>query len=139
MSTIKAAIYKKLVALGITKWVYESSLPRNPRYPATVYQLIDTAPTDLTHDEGVVGFKKTRLQIEVYAEDVAEAESAIGQYFEALKSFSEPLGDGLSPETSYDVDTWDEGQNPDMDFENEVTLAEVTGRSRDFMIHYQKL
>lgn len=139
MSTIKAAIFKKLVSLGITKWVYESTLPDNPRYPVTVYQFIDTAPAELTHDEGVVGFRKTRLQIEVYAEDVAQAESAIEAYYEALKSFSGTLGDGLSPETSYDVDTWDEGQNPDMDFENEVTLAEVTGRSRDFMIHYQKL
>ena len=136
MSSIKGAIYTKLVALAITPKVYHNELPQNPSYPATVYSLISQAPVDLTHDVGVTGFRQARIQIDVYALTVSQAETAMEAYFEAFKSFSGILGDGLSPETTYDCDIWDEGGNPDMSFEEETTLRHVEGRSHDFMIHY---
>jgi hypothetical protein len=134
--SIKAFIAKKLADLAITQFVYADDLPKDPRYPATVYSVIDSTPGDLTHDVGVVGFRKARVQLDVYALDFDEAEAAIEQYFETFKSFSDDLGDGQSPETFLNVDIWDEGQNPDMDFEDESTLKAVTGRSRDFMVHF---
>lgn len=134
--SFKIAIYRKLLALGLTPKVYYRELPQNPTYPATVYDFLPEAPVDLTHDVGVVGFRKARIQIDVYALTVAEVETAMEGYFNALKSFSGVLSDGLSPATTWDFDIWDEGGNPDMSFDEEPTLRHVEGRSRDFMIHF---
>jgi hypothetical protein len=133
--SFKIAVYRKLVSLGLTPKIYYRELPQNPSYPATVYSLISQAPVDLTHDVGVTGFRQARFQIDAYALTVAQAETAIEAYFEALKSFSGVLSDGLSPETTYDCDIWDEGRNPDQSF-NDSTLRHIEGRSHDFMIHF---
>jgi hypothetical protein len=133
--SFKIAIYRKLVSLGLTPKVYHKKLPQNPTYPATVYEFVSEPPVDLTHDVGVVGFRKARIQIDVYALTTAQAEAAIEGYFEALKSFSGVLSDGNSPATTYDCDIWDEGGNPDQSF-NDSTLRHIEGRSHDFMIQY---
>lgn len=133
---IKANFYQLLRTAAITPHIYFGELPQNPSYPATVYDFVSQPPVDLTHDVGVVGFRKARVQIDVFAETVAEAEAAIEAYYELLKSYSGSVGDGLSPETVIEMDIWDEGQNPDMDFEEEPTLRHIEGRSRDFMIHW---
>jgi hypothetical protein len=136
MISVKAFVYRKLVALGYTKFIYEGALPKNPRYPATVYVVIDHAPADLTHDEGVVGFRKARLQLEVYAESIDEVEDIAERYWAALRSVHGLVGDGLSPETSLELDFYDDGKNPDMDFEDMVALKGIYGRSHDFIVHF---
>lgn len=133
---IKGYFYSILKTAAITPYIYHRELPQNPSYPATVYDFISQPPVDLTHDVGTVGFRKARVQIDVYALTVAQAESAIEAYFELLKSYVGSIGDGESPETVIEVDIWDEGANPDMDFEEEPTLRAIEGRSRDFMIHW---
>jgi len=134
--SIKWAIYKILKTAAITPHIYARELPQNPSYPATVYDIVSQPPVELTHDVGVVGFRQARIQIDVYALTVAAAESAMEAYYELLKSYSDVIGDDASPETTVDVDIWDEGQNPDMDFEEEPTLRHIEGRSRDFMAHW---
>ena len=133
--SFKIAIYRKLVSLGLTPKIYYRELPQNPTYPATVYDFVSEVPVDLTHDVGVVGFRKARMQIDVYALTTAQVEAAIEGYFAALKSFSGVLSDGLSPATTWDCDIWDEGGNPDQSF-NDSTLRHIEGRSHDFMIHF---
>jgi len=130
--SIKAAVYGFLKDQAITPYLYHRELPQNPSYPATVYDIISQPPIELTHDVGTVGFRQARVQIDVYALTVAEAEDAIERYFLLLSSFSGSLGVA----GFFDVDIWDEGANPDMDFEEEPTLRQIEGRSRDFMIHW---
>ena len=77
-----------------------------------------------------------RVSDHVFAESIDEAETAIEAYFELLKSYSAVLGDGQSPESHINADIWDEGANQDMDFEEEPTLREIEGRSRDFTIQW---
>ncbi|RPH38359.1 hypothetical protein EHM92_00310 [bacterium] len=134
--SIKATIYRILSSAAITPYIYHGDLPQNPSYPATVYDIISQPAADLTEDVGVVGFRKARIQIDVYAQSVGAAEDAMERYYELLKSYSGSIGDGASPETVIDCDIWDEGANPDMDFEDEPTLRQIEGRSRDFMIHW---
>lgn len=130
--SIKAALYGFLKDQAITPYLYHRELPQNPSYPATVYDLVSQPPVDLTEDVGVVGSRKARVQIDVYALTVSEAEDAMERYFELLGSYSGSLGvPGYA-----DCDIWDEGANPDMDFEEEPTLRHIEGRSRDFMIHW---
>lgn len=131
-TSIKAGIYMYLTDLAITPYIYHRELPQNPSYPATVYDIVSQPAVELTHDIGTVGFRYARVQIDVYALTVAEAEEAMERYFEILKDFSGSLGvPGFT-----DVDIWDEGANPDLDYEEEPTLRQIEGRSRDFMIHW---
>src|SRR3972149_535745 len=134
--SIKAGIYNKLLALNITPYIYGRELPQNPNYPATVYYVISDVVIDNVHDEGVHCFRRARVQIDVYARTVAEAETAMEDYFAALDNFSGSIGDDMSPSQFTDVCIWDEGANPDLDFESESTLRDIEGRSRDFMILY---
>lgn len=134
--SIKAIINRILKAAAITPYIYHGELPQNPNYPATVYDIVSQPAVDLTHDIGTVGFRYARFQIDVYALTVAAAEDAIERYYELLKSFVVSYGDGASPEVFTEYDIWDEGANPDMDFEEEPTLRQIEGRSRDFMIHW---
>ena len=59
--SFKIAVYRKLVSLGLTPKIYYRELPQNPTYPATVYDFVSEVPVDLTHDVGVVGFRKARI------------------------------------------------------------------------------
>jgi hypothetical protein len=136
MNGIKVTINTILKTAAITPHIYLGELPQNPAYPATVFDVVSQPAVELTHDIGVVGFRKARVQIDVYALTVAAVEDAIERYYELLKSYSVTYGDGESPEVFTDYDIWDEGQNPDMDFNDEPTLRNVFGRSRDFMIHW---
>ena len=125
MKSIRAGIYNKLVALAITPYVYHNELPQNPSYPATVYDVISDVTIGHTHDSGVVGFRRTRVQIDVFAESVSEAEEAMEAYFAALAGFKGSIGDGLSPEQFTDVSIFDEGANPDLDsaWQDDPTLS----------------
>ncbi len=135
--SIKATVYRILKAAAITPHIYQNGLPKNPLYPATVYHIISEPPVDLTHDVGTVGFRQSRIQLEVYATTVAAAEAAIEAYYALLKSYTGAIGNGESPETFVEVDVWDEGRNPDLDFQDEVTLKNVVGRSRDFTVLFR--
>ncbi len=135
---IKATVYRILKAAAITAGgIYQNELPKNPTYPVTVYHIISETPVELTHDIGTVGFRQARVQIEVYALSVKAAEEAMEAYFDLLKSYSGTIGDGKSPETFTQVDIWDEGRNPDLDFQDEIVLHGVTGRSRDFTVLFR--
>lgn len=134
--SIKAGIYNKLVSLAITPYIYHRELPQNPRYPATVYNVVSDVAINHTHDNLVVGFRRARVQIDVYALSVEEAEVAMEAYFAALAGFQGSIGDGFSPSQFTDVSIFDEGANPDLDYEEEPTLRNLEARSRDFMILY---
>jgi hypothetical protein len=136
MSSIKGALYIKLVALAITSKVYDEELPQNPTYPATVYDLVDENPIGRNHD-GAAPFREARVQIDVFALSGFEADTLIEQYFDALQSFDGILGDGQSPETQYDVSIRYENTNPKQIFTDESALKTVRGRSMDFMILYK--
>jgi hypothetical protein len=133
--SIKAGIYNKLLSLAVTPYIYHRELPQNPSYPATVYDVISDINLCHTHDH-VTGPRQARVQIDVYAETVAAAEAAMEAYFTELAGFSGSIGDGLSPSQFTDVAIFDEGANPDLDFEQEPILRQIEGRSRDFMIVY---
>jgi hypothetical protein len=137
MSTLQIALYRKLVALNITPYIYEDQLPQDSLYPATVYSMIDAVPVGRSHDSNVTPFREERIQIDVFAESVADAKYAIERYFVALSSFDGPLGDGRSPESHYDVSVRYEATNPSQDFTNEVTTRNIKVRSMDFMIFYK--
>lgn len=134
--SIKIALYRKLVALGITPRVYHQTLPQNAEYPATVYDIVSDNAIGQVHDAGVHSFRRARVQIDAYAETASGADSAAEQYFDALDNFHGNLSDGLSPETVYDVRITDAGSNPDMSFQSEPTLRTISGQSRDFYILY---
>lgn len=136
MNSIKAGIYKFLEAAAVTPYLYHRELPQNPSYPATVYDIISDITICHTHDPGVVGFRRARVQIDVFAETVAEAEEAMEAYFALLAGYIGSMGDGESPEQFTDVSVFDAGSNPDLDYEAEPTLRALEGRSRDFMILY---
>jgi hypothetical protein len=136
MASIKAGIANKLAALAVTPFIFHRELPQNPTYPATVYDVISDTVVGHTHDNLVVGFRRARIQIDVYAETVAEAEDAMENYFAALVGFKGSIGDDLSPSQFTDVSIFDIGSNPDYDFEEEPTLRHIEGRSRDFTILY---
>ena len=130
--SIKKAIYLFLTDKAITPYLYYRELPQNPTYPATVYDVISDIAIDHTHDYGVVGFRRARVQLDVYAETVEPAEDAMEKYFASLAGFKGSLGvPGFT-----DVSIFDAGSNPDLDFEEEPTLRRIEGRSRDFMILY---
>jgi hypothetical protein len=134
--SIKAGIYNKLLSLGITAHIYYRELPQNPSYPATVYDVISDVVIGNVYDSGVHCFRRARVQLDVYALTVAAAEAAMEAYFDALDNFSGSLGGGESPSPFQDVVIFDEGANPDLDYEAEPTLRQIEGRSRDFMILY---
>ncbi len=130
--SIKSAIFSFLEASGITPAVYHRELPQEPAYPVTVYDLIDDVPIGHTYDPGVDGFRRARVQIDVYAETVDEAEDIMERYVDLLSGYEGSLGvAGFS-----DVSVFDLGSNPDLDFEEEPTLRAIEGRSRDFQILY---
>ncbi len=136
MLSIKANLYQLLKTLAITPNIYFGELPQNPKYPATVYDVISDVAIGQTHDAGVHDFRRTRIQIDVFAETVAAAEDAIERYFDELDNFKGLIGDGQSPEALADVSIFDGGANPDQNFEDEPTLKNVQARSRDFMVLY---
>jgi len=136
MPSIKAGIKNKLVSMGFTPYVYHYDLPQNPRYPATVYWIVDDFAIGHTHDPLVVGFRKARVQIDVYALTIAEVENAMESYVAALAGYIGNLSDGQSPETVWDVSIFDEGENPPERFKDQAVLKEVRGRSHDFMLLY---
>jgi hypothetical protein len=136
MTNIKIAIYQKLTALAITPEIYDGDLPDDVSYPVTAYDLIDEVPTGRTHD-AVAPFREARIQIDVYAASVAAADVLIEQYFQALQSCDEQLADGESPETVFDASIRYESTNPRMRFISEPTLADVYGRSMDFIVLYK--
>jgi hypothetical protein len=128
--SLKTGLNIFLKAAGITPYLYHRELPQDPSYPATVYDIVSDINTCHTHDR-VNGPRQARVQIDVYAETVAAAEDAMEQYVELFTSYSGDLGAGF-----LDVAIFDEGANPDLDFESEPTLRHLEGRSRDFMILY---
>lgn len=134
--SIKTALWRKLVALGITAKVWDAQLPQNPEYPATVYDLIDENPIGRSHDSNVAPFREARVQIDVYASTTKEADDLIEQYFDALNSFDGDLSDGQSPETLTNVVIRYENTNPIMDFRDQVTTRQIRGRSMDFKLLY---
>lgn len=136
MSSIKAGIYNFLSAGAVTPNIYHRELPQNPDYPATVYDLISDVTIGHTHDALVTGFRRARVQIDVYAETVSDAENAMESYFALMAGFTGSIGDGLSPQQFTDVSIFDSGANPDLNFEDEPTLRMIEGRSRDFIILY---
>lgn len=134
--SIKAGIYNKLLSLGITPYIYYREFQRTPKYPATIYDLISDVVIGNVYDAGVHCFRRARVQLNVYALTAPEAEFAMEAYFDALDNFSGALGGGESPSPFQDVVIFDEGANPDLDYEEEPTLRQIEGRSRDFMILY---
>lgn len=136
MISIKAGIHHKLVELAVTPYVYHRELPQDPSYPATVYDVVSDVTIGHTHDNLIVGFRRARVQIDVFAETVDAAEDAMEQYFAALAGYAGALGIGESPDAFLDVSIFDAGANPDLDFEAEPTLRRLEGRSRDFIILY---
>jgi hypothetical protein len=130
-ASIKTGLNLFLKAAGITPNIYLRELPQNPLYPATVYDIVSDIVLGHTHDPNVVCQRQARVQIDVYAETVTAAEDAMEKYFEMLAGYSGELGAGFT-----DVAIFDEGANPDLDFESEPTLRNIEGRSRDFMILY---
>jgi hypothetical protein len=131
VNSIKAGIYAFLKAAAVTPYLYHRELPQNPAYPATVYDLISDINLVHTHDQAT-GPRQARVQLDVHALTVAEAEDAMERYFALLAGYSGSLG--VSGFT--DVAIFDEGANPDLSFEEEPTLRRIEGRSRDFMILY---
>jgi hypothetical protein len=138
VSSIKGALYTKLLALAITPRIYDEELPQNPTYPATVYDLIDEVGIGRNHD-GAAPFREARVQIDVFALSGYQADTLIEQYFDALQSFDDTLGDGQSPETQYPVSIRYENTNPNQSFKDEKTLQNVRGRSMDFKVLYKPL
>lgn len=136
MNSIKAVVYSILKTAAITPHIYHGELPQNPSYPATVYDVVGDITIGHTHDNLVVGFRRARVQIDVFAESVSEAEEAMEAYFALMAGFKGSIGDGLSPEQFTDVSIFDAGANPDLDYQAEPTLRALEGRSRDFMILY---
>jgi len=136
MSSIKAGIYNKLLELSVTPHIYLRELPQPPEYPATVFDVISDVVIGNVYESGAHCFRRARVQIDVYALTVAEAEDAMESYFDALDAFSGALGSGSSPSEFSDVAIFDEGANPDPEFEAEPTLRQIEARSRDFMILY---
>lgn len=136
MNSIKAGIYNYLSAQAVTPYVYHRELPQNPSYPATVYSVISDITIGHTHDTNVVGFRRARIQIDVFAQTVDAAEDAMEQYFSLMAGFKGSIGNGLSPAQFTDVSIFDGGANPDLDFEDQATLRRIEGRSRDFLILY---
>lgn len=133
MRSIKAGLNDFLNRLGITAYIYMRELPQNPSYPATVFDVIDQVPIGRSHDTGVLPFREARVQIDIYAETVEEAEDAAERYFEAIGNYDGSLG---VPEFSY-VSIRYESNNPDPTFEEEPTLREIEGRSTDYKILYK--
>ena len=136
MLSIGMGIYRKLVELGITPNIYRRELRQNPSYPATVYDVVSDNAIGTVHDAGVHCFREARVQIDIYALTVAEAESIAEQYFDALDNYHGTLSDETSPETTWDVRIRDAGMNPDMNFQEQPTLRRAEGRSRDYYILY---
>lgn len=137
--SIKAGIYSFLKLAKITPYLYEKELPQNPKYPVTVYALASDMVMAHTHDRNIVGYRRARLQVDVYAESVEAVEDAMERYFELLAGYAGSLG--LSEFT--DVSIFDYGSNPDKIIEEEsnlqqsvTVLANLHGRSRDFMVIY---
>lgn len=130
--SVRAALFAFLKANGVTPHIYHRDLPQNPEYPATVYDIISDVTIGHTHDHGVTGFRRARVQLDVFAEDVATVEQAMEKYFNLLAGFKGSLGtSGFK-----DVSVFDLGSNPDMDFLAQPTLRLIEGRSRDFQILY---
>lgn len=130
MATIKAGVKAFLEAAAITPNIWEGELPEDPELPATVFHIIDDIATVTTHD-GKLGPFNARLQLEVIAEDVDTVEAAMESYYSLLVPYSGIFGAGFN-----DVAIFDEGANPDLNFENEPTLRDLEGRSHDFLIVY---
>lgn len=131
MASIKAGIFKFLYTAAITPKVYHRELPEDPEYPATIFHVISDISISHTHDSQT-GPRQARLQLEVIAEDVETAEDAMESYFSLLAGYTGSLGvAGFT-----DVAIFDEGMNPDLDFEDEPLLRNYEGRSRDFLIVY---
>jgi hypothetical protein len=129
--SIKTGINLFLQAAKVTPCVYLGELPQNPSYPATVFDVVSDVVINHTHDPNVVGFRRARVQIDVFALTMAEAEDVMERYFELLAGYMGELGAGFE-----NVSIFDAGQNPDLDFKNEPTLRNIEGRSRDFYILY---
>lgn len=131
--SLKMGINSFLVTNAITPYIYHRELPQNPSYPATVYDIIDQVPMGRSHSEGVLPFREARVQIDMYAQTVEEAENILELYFNAMGSYDGSLG---APGFS-DVSIRYESTNPDMSFESEPTLRQIEGRSMDFKILYK--
>lgn len=138
MSSIKTAIRRKLLDLGVTATVWDAELPQNPVYPTTAYDLDFEEPVGLCHDSGTSPMRRARFLVAVFAEGGAQADELIEQYFAGLANLFDDLGDGLSPETVYRCAIWWENTNPLIDYEQEPTLKPVRCRSMDFRILYRQ-
>lgn len=139
MASIKARVYEKLQDLAITPYIYpEDELPQEPGYPATVFAIISGEGLDASHDNGVVPFRRDRLQIYVYSLDFEEIEAAIEAYYTALANATYMLGDGESPENIAKVQFLYAYAEPDETFKEEPTLREVKRRSKVFYVVYAK-
>ena len=136
MNSIKANLFQFLRGLAITPEVYLANLPQDPGYPVTVFDVISDVPIAHTYENRTLCFRRARVQLEVYALTVGEAESAMEGYVAAMGNYRGSIGDGLSPESIADVSVRDSGSNPDMDFQEEPSLRMIQGRSRDFTVLY---
>lgn len=136
MNSIKANLFQFQRGLAITPEVYLANLPQNPGYPVTMFEVISDVPIAHTYEDQTLCFRRARVQLEVYALTVGEAESAMEGYVAAIGNYRRSIGDGLSPESFADVSIRDAGSNPDMDFQEEASLRMIQGRSRDFRVLY---
>lgn len=133
MANLKEGLNAFLTASAITALVYHQDLPQNPTYPATVFDVIDQIPVGRNHDNGVLPMREARVQIEVFAETLAAAESAAEQYFELLGNYDGSLG--VAGLTNVSI-RWD-ADNPDpLAPLDTVILRTLFARSMDFIVLY---
>lgn len=130
--SLKKALYKFIKDLGVTTYVYPGELPQNPNYPVTIFDIIDEVPIGRTHDIGKLPMREARVQLDIYAESMSEAEDAAEKYFHILGHFEGTFGVAGFTKVSC---RWD-NNNPDPSFKQEPTLSDIYGRSMDFIILY---
>ena len=129
--SLKAGLFKFLLAQGITTYVYYRELPQNPSYPATVYTMTDDYTAD-EHQQGP-GLRRAVLQVDVLAESVAEVEEAAEKYYALLAGYRGTLS--VPGFTS--VSIRDEGANLDTAFFNESLNKKIEIRGRSFEVTYK--
>lgn len=137
MTSIVAAIHKKLTDLAITPEIYNEMAEQNPSYPLTVFDLVDETGIGRPYDSGVIPFREGRVQVDVYALSIKDAEDAIEDYVQNLGNWDGIITvTAVSPEVSFDVSIRFANRNPGSSYRDQAALKEVVKRSVDFMVVY---
>lgn len=132
MAYLASGIYKKLKALAITPDVFNETAEQNPSYPLTVFDIIDEDSLGRSHDTGVQPFYEARVQVDVYAETIHAAETAVKAYKDALAHFDGALG-----VTGFEnVSIRFANRNPGEAYKDEAALKTIVKRSLDFFVLY---